>query len=47
MRAGFYELQEGVDGRFGVIVVVIEFLEKQHLSSGREQEFVSVLSFKK
>ena len=47
MRAGFYELQEGVDGRFGVIVVVIEFLEKQHLSSGREQEFVSVQSFKR
>ena len=34
LRAGFYELQEGIDGRFGVIVVVIEFLEKQHLSSG-------------
>ena len=47
MRAEFYELQEGTDGRFGVIVVVIEFLEKQHLSSGREQEFVSVQSFKK
>ena len=47
MRAEFYELQEGIDGRFGVIVVVIEFLEKHHLSSGREQEFVSVQSFKK
>ena len=47
MRAEFYELQEGIDGRFRVIVIVIEFLEKQHLSSGREQEFVSVQSFKK
>ena len=28
-------------------MVVIECLEKHHLSSGREQEFVSVQSFKK
>ena len=36
-----------MDGRFGVIVAVIGLLVKQHLSSGREQEFVSVQSFKK
>ena len=27
LRAGFNELQEGINGRFGVIVVVIEFGE--------------------
>ena len=30
-----------------MFVAVIGFLVKQHLSSGREQEFVSVQSFKR
>ena len=36
-----------MDGRFGVFVAVIEFLERQHLSSGREHRFVSEQSSNK